>query len=78
VAGDPQPVEGMLAAGGICEFITQTAPSKPHGAQISPSSARASDGLLLRHELSEGSPVPREPAYADKRSQDGVAQSASE
>jgi hypothetical protein len=30
------------------------------------------------HELSEGLPVPREPAYAAKRSQDGEAQAASE
>ena len=30
------------------------------------------------HELSEGLPVPREPAYAVKRSQDGEAQAAFE
>jgi hypothetical protein len=30
------------------------------------------------HDLSEGLPVPREPAYAVKRSQDGEAQAASE
>ena len=32
----------------------------------------------LRPELSEGLPVPREPAYAAKRSQDGEAPAASE
>jgi uncharacterized protein YbbK (DUF523 family) len=32
----------------------------------------------LRHELSEGLPVPREPAYAAERSQDGEAKAASE
>jgi len=36
--------------------------------------ARGSDGP----ELSEGLPMPREPAYAAKRSQDGAAQAASE
>jgi hypothetical protein len=34
--------------------------------------------IMLRHELSEGFAVPREPAYAAKRSQDGEAQAASE
>jgi hypothetical protein len=37
-----------------------------------------SDGLLDRHELSAGLPVPREPAYAVKRSQDGEAPAAFE
>jgi len=33
---------------------------------------------FFRHERSEGLPVPREPAYAAKRSQDGEAPVASE
>jgi hypothetical protein len=36
------------------------------------------DGGFLEMELSEGLPVPREPAYAAKRSQDGEAKAASE
>jgi hypothetical protein len=40
----------------------------------------ASDRLLLNElvPLSEGLPGPREPAYADKRSQDGEAPAAFE
>jgi uncharacterized protein YbbK (DUF523 family) len=68
----------MVAAGGICEFASHTAPSEHRGAQISPASARASDELLLRPELSEGLPMPREPAYAAERSHDGEAKAASE
>jgi hypothetical protein len=68
----------MLAAGGICEFGAPPEPSGHRGAQISPASARATDGLLDRHELSAGLPVPREPAYAVKRSQDGEAPAAFE
>ncbi len=43
-------------------------------------SARASDVLLHQpeHELGEGLPVPREPAYAAERNQDGEATAASE
>jgi len=39
---------------------------------------RVSDADSLRHELSEGLPVPREPAYAAKRSHDGEAPAAFE
>ena len=39
---------------------------------------RSRDCGFLGHELSEGLPVPREPAYAAKRSQDGEAPAASE
>jgi hypothetical protein len=39
---------------------------------------RSRGGGTLGHELSEGLPVPREPAYAAKRSQDGEAPAASE
>jgi hypothetical protein len=39
---------------------------------------RSRDGGFPEHELSEGWPMPREPAYAVKRSQDGEAQAASE
>ena len=35
-------------------------------------------GRADRSEVSEGQPMPREPAYAAKRSQDGEAQAASE
>jgi len=35
-------------------------------------------GILLPRRDDEGLPVPREPAYADKRSQDGEAPAASE
>ena len=38
----------------------------------------AAHALPTRHELSEGLTVPREPAYVDKRSQDGEAQATSE
>ena len=40
--------------------------------------ANAHDRSFLRHELSEGLPVPREPAYDAKRSHDGEAPAASE
>jgi hypothetical protein len=39
---------------------------------------RSRDCGFLEHHISEGLPVPREPAYAVKRSQDGEAQAASE
>jgi hypothetical protein len=41
---------------------------------LRPSSRRAS----IEHGLSEGLPVPREPAYAAERSQDGEAKAAFE
>jgi len=77
----------MLAAGGICEFTTPAVPSEHRVAQISPAAARAPDQPLpvgnsssesYHERLSEGLLVPREPAYADERSQDGEAKSASE
>jgi len=42
------------------------------------SAHRSRHGCFLTLELSEGLPVPREPAYAAKRSQDGEAPVASE
>jgi hypothetical protein len=39
---------------------------------------RSRDGGFPEHELSEGLPVPREPAYAAKRSHDGEAPAAFE
>jgi hypothetical protein len=52
-----------------------TGSPEPHG-RAGPHRSR--DGGFLRNELSEGLPVPREPAYAAKRSQDGEALAASE
>jgi hypothetical protein len=46
----------MLAAGGICEFGSPTEACGRCEAQISPASARASDGLLNRHERIKGLP----------------------
>jgi hypothetical protein len=40
--------------------------------------ASSRGGRFLRHELSEGLPVPREPAYAAERSHDGEAKAAFE
>ena len=75
----------MLVAGGICDFSAPTVPSGRRVAQISPSPARAPDRLLThpeahphQPELSEGLPMPREPAYAAERSHDGEAKAASE
>ena len=74
----------MLVTGGICDFSAPTVPSGHREAQISPAPARAPDRLLdlpdwsaEEPELSEGLPMPREPAYAAERSQDGEAQTAS-
>ena len=75
----------MLVAGGICDFSAPTVPSGRGVAQIAPAPARAPARLLVhpeahtpKPELSEGLPMPREPAYAAERSQDGEAKAASE
>ena len=50
-------------------------PEPRRSIQIPSLALRAFMGLGI---IREGLPMPREPAYADKRSQDGEAQSASE
>jgi hypothetical protein len=46
---------------------------RPHNARLRFGPHRSRDGGFLGHELSEGLPVPREPAYAAKRSHDQSA-----
>ena len=50
----------------------------PEPRELTAGPHRSRDCGFLENELSEGLPVPREPAYAAKRSQDGEAPAASE
>jgi len=53
-------------------------PARPRQTPLEVPHARNVPAGNSRPELSEGLPVPREPAYAAKRSRDGEAQAASE
>jgi len=80
----------MLAAGGLCYGTLRRNPTPrvrrkvhrllrvPPTGLPAPTVREALAPRAHRPALSEGLPVPREPAYAGKRSQDGEAQSASE